>query len=66
MQDVKGNTAVLLAAAAGQQAIVKMLLAAGATIDRFNTTHNTPLHAASIMGHTEVRALSHMSYELLP
>ncbi len=62
MQDVYGQTAVLLAADGGHQAIVKKLLAAGATIDRFSTNHNTPLHAASFMGHTEVRALGYSSY----
>jgi ankyrin repeat protein len=42
------------AAGRGQLAIVELLLAAGATVDRRSHDGSTPLHAAAAGGHLEV------------
>ena len=51
-QDPKGNTALGVAAKQGKVEAVRVLLKAGATIEKLNRKHYSPLHLAA-MGETE-------------
>mmetsp|Transcript_28556 Transcript_28556/g.70373 ORF Transcript_28556/g.70373 Transcript_28556/m.70373 type:complete len:416 (+) Transcript_28556:83-1330(+) len=52
----KGDTALHLAAANGHFAIVKMLVATGANVNRTNEDGATPVHVAAQRGHADIIA----------
>jgi ankyrin repeat protein len=49
-----GRTPLYIAAKSGDQAAVWALVAAGAAVDKANSTGETPLHGAAEMGHVAV------------
>jgi ankyrin repeat protein len=57
LQDLKGNTLLMLASYHGHAPTVKCLLDSGAEPDRRNLRHQTPLGGVAFKGYVEIAAL---------